>query len=81
MRRILALVVVVAILALVVALLVPHTCGLHAPNWMAFLPVLFVGLLAPLAASTRLMAQFRCCLPCSPERTVRFQRLPPFRCN
>ena len=73
----------VAILALAVLLLallaVPG--GSSTPDWMAFLPVLFAGLLVPFTLAPRRLARTRSRCPRSPERAVRFERPRAFRRN
>lgn len=70
---------VAAILIALAALLVPHT-GAHSqpqPDWLALLPVFFVGLLAPLSLLPLVSVLSLGRTPESPLLTSSFQRPPP----
>ncbi|HZP05346.1 MAG TPA: hypothetical protein VFB43_10630 [Terracidiphilus sp.] len=47
-RRTTLLIVSLAILAVLLFLLVPHSHSSDSPLWLAWLPVFFVGLISPL---------------------------------
>ena len=70
---------IAAITIAVLALLVPH--GHHAagqPDWLAMLPVYFVGLLLPLTLLPLAPALSRHHAPEAPTLAASFQRPPPF---
>lgn len=71
-------VAVIAITFAVMLLLLPH--GDHTPDpsaWMALLPVLFVGLLAPLSLVSPRAVLSLGRATAAPELPSRFQRPPP----
>jgi hypothetical protein len=70
---------IAAIVVVLVALLVPHGHSTPHPDWLALLPLVFIGMIAPLS-----LVPFRRVLSCghSPQAPVlapSFQRPPPFR--
>lgn len=72
-------VAIAAIVIALVALLVPHGHSADASAWMALLPVIFVGLIAPLNLLPLL--GFLCLgyKPEDPTLAPSFQRPPPFQ--
>jgi hypothetical protein len=72
----------IAIAAIVVALiafLVPHGHGTVQPDWLAMLPVFFVGLIAPLSQLPLLPVLSLGQSPNAPGLASSFQRPPPPR--
>jgi cell division protein FtsW (lipid II flippase) len=77
-QRIWLLVAAIAIVAALVLMLVPQAHSGHAANWLAILPVLFVGLLTPLTLSSAVLATNDSVrIPRAPALQPSFQRPPP----
>lgn len=69
----------IAVVAAMVLLLVPHADSGHGADWLAVLPVLFVGLISPLAWLMPLAYLRLGYAPDAPLPPPAFQRPPPFR--
>jgi len=70
--------VAVAAIAVAIALLLaPHPAGAPSAHFLAILPVLFVGLLAPLSLLSPLARDSAPCLSEAPIVPASFQRPPP----
>ena len=71
---------IAAIVIALVALLVPHAGQSTAqPDWLALLPVFFIGLIAPLTLQPLIEVLSLGRTPVSPLRASSFQRPPPSR--
>jgi prepilin signal peptidase PulO-like enzyme (type II secretory pathway) len=75
--RILGLIALVAAVAALLLMLLPSAHGNTQPDWLAMLPVFFVGLLAPLSISENLHALAATPRPRQVVRAAQFQRPPP----
>jgi hypothetical protein len=73
-----ALIAVVAIVAALVLLLIPHGHSTGAAAWLAILPILFVGVISPLSLLPPMAYQYLGRTPDAPLLPVSFQRPPPF---
>jgi hypothetical protein len=69
----------IAIVAALVLMLVPQAQSGHAVHWLAILPVLFIGLIAPQTLVARLAIRDLVRTPDAPALRANFQRPPPFR--
>ncbi len=78
-RRRWALIAVVAIVAALVLLLIPHGHSADAGAWLAVLPILFVGVISPLSLLSPLAYFYLGRTPEAPVLPATFQRPPPFR--
>jgi hypothetical protein len=78
-KRVLTLIALVAIVVALVFLLVPQGHSAHVQDWLALLPVYFVGLLLPLMMPVRVACRRTCPLPAAPVLANAFERPPPFR--
>jgi hypothetical protein len=72
------LLAIIAIAAALLCLLVPHNPSGHGLNWVAILPLLFVGIISPLSLLPRMTYVYASRVPAAPALPVRFQRPPPF---
>lgn len=72
-------VAIAAIVIALVALLVPHGHIAGQSEWLALLPVFFVGLLAPLSLMPVLANLAVGCVPAAPVLVPSFERPPPSR--
>jgi hypothetical protein len=77
--RTLAIFALLAIAVVLFALLVPHGHATGANDWLAMLPILFVGLISPLSLLPRLAVCTASRVPDAPLLPASFQRPPPFR--
>ncbi len=68
----------IVIIAALVLMLVPQAHSGHAVNWLAILPVLFIGLLAPRTLFAPLAIRDSVRAPNAPALQASFQRPPPF---
>jgi hypothetical protein len=78
LRRVWALVAVVAIFAALVLLLVPHGHSADRGEWLAILPLLFAGLISPLSLLSPLAYFYMGRTQDAPALPASFQRPPPF---
>jgi hypothetical protein len=78
-KRTWVLIAAIAIVAALVLMLVPHGDAGHADLWLAVLPILFIGVIAPL----RLLRSPECFdlsrSTDAPALQPSFERPPPFR--
>jgi hypothetical protein len=72
------LLAVIAIVAALFCLLVPHGPSGHGLDWVAILPLLFVGVISPLSLLPRMTYVYASRVPAAPALPARFQRPPPF---
>jgi len=72
------LIAVIAIGIALVCLLIPHGNSGSA-DWLAILPLLFVGLISPLSLLAPLADEYVSRAPEAPALPTLFQRPPPFR--
>ena len=70
---------VIAIAAALLCLLAPHSLSGHGPDWVAILPLLFVGIISPLSLLPRMANVYASRVPAAPALPIRFQRPPPSR--
>jgi hypothetical protein len=78
-RRIGFLIAVIAAVAVLLFLLMPHGHANHVPLWLVSLPVLFVGLISPMGFFS---PHAYLDLGCTPEESLQrssFQRPPPLK--
>ena len=71
----------VAAIAIGIALLLllaPYGHGDHASDWLAILPILFVGFISPLTLLPREASLYASRTPDAPVLPSSFQRPPPF---
>ena len=78
LERIVGTVAVVAVVAALLLLLVPHGHAAGAPDLLAILPLLFVGVISPLSLLAPLANDYVGRTPNAPALPTRFQRPPPF---
>lgn len=78
-RRGWALIAVIAILAAILLLLVPHGHSRDGGAWLAILPLLFVGVISPLSLLSPLAFIYLGRKPDTPALPASFQRPPPLR--
>jgi len=78
-RRGFLLIATVAIGIALLCLLVPHGHAGNSPDWLAILPMLFVGLISPLSLLPRMAFAYVGRTPDAPALPSLFQRPPPFR--
>ena len=76
-RRAWALIAVIAIVAAVTLLLIPHGHSGDAGPWLAILPILFVGMISPLSLLSPLAHVYLGRTPDAPVLPSSFQRPPP----
>lgn len=72
------LLAVIAIAAALLCLLVPHSPTGHGLDFVAILPLLFVGIISPLSLLPRMTYVYASLVPAAPALPIRFQRPPPF---
>jgi hypothetical protein len=77
-RRGWILIAAIAIGIALVCLLIPHGHSGNA-DWLAVLPLLFVGVISPLSLFAPLACVYAGRAPDAPALPSRFQRPPPFR--
>lgn len=77
-RRGWALIAVIAIVAALVLLLIPHGHSTDAGAWLVVLPILFVGVISPLSLLSPMAYQYLGRTPDAPPLPASFQRPPPF---
>lgn len=77
-RRGWILIAAIAIGIALVCLLIPHADSGGA-DWLAILPLLFVGVISPLSLFAPLADEYVGRTPDAPALPTRFQRPPPFR--
>jgi hypothetical protein len=70
---------VIVIAAALLCLLAPHSLSGHGPDWVAILPLLFVGIISPLSLLPRMANVYASRVPAAPALPIRFQRPPPSR--
>ena len=70
-------VAVVVIAASLVLALIPHKTDHLVPDWLDALPILFIGLLAPLSLLGMLPERARARVPRPAHSAPSFQRPPP----
>jgi hypothetical protein len=73
------LLAVIAIAAALLCLLVPHGPSGHGLDFLAILPLLFVGIISPLSLLPRMTYVYASRVPSAPVLPIRFQRPPPSR--
>jgi hypothetical protein len=78
-RRGWLLIAAIAIGVALVLMLVPHTHSGNAADFVAILPLLFVGVISPLSLLAPLANVYAGRVPQAPALASRFQRPPPFR--
>jgi len=72
------LLAVIAIAAALLCLLALHSSSSHGPDWVAILPLLFVGVISPLSLLPPMAFVYASRVPAAPALPIRFQRPPPF---
>ena len=77
-RRRWGLVAVIAIMAALALMLIPHGHAGDAGAWLAILPLQFVGVISPLSLLSPLAYVYLGRTPDAPALPARFQRPPPF---
>ncbi|MGA3134814.1 MAG: hypothetical protein ABSC88_02370 [Terracidiphilus sp.] len=77
-RRGWILIAAIAIGIALVCLLIPHGNSGNA-DWLAILPLLFVGVISPLGLFAPLADEYVGRAPAAPVLPTRFQRPPPFQ--
>ncbi|MGO9227823.1 MAG: hypothetical protein ACLQKA_01235 [Bryobacteraceae bacterium] len=78
-RRGWILIAAIAIGIALVLMLVPHGHSGGSPDWLAILPLLFVGVISPLSLFAPLADEYVGRGPDAPALHTLFQRPPPFR--
>jgi hypothetical protein len=78
-RRGFLLVAAIAIGVALLCLLVPHGHAGNSADWLAILPILFVGLVSPLSLMPRMAFAYIGRTPDAPALPSLFQRPPPFQ--
>jgi hypothetical protein len=77
-QRVWILVAVIAIMAALALMLVPHGHAGDSGAWLAILPLLFVGVISPLSLLSPLAYFYLGRTPVAPVLCASFQRPPPF---
>jgi hypothetical protein len=77
-RRGFVLIAAIAIGFALMLMLVPHGHS-GGPDFVAILPLLFVGIISPLSLLAPLTCAYIGRVPDAPSQAVLFQRPPPFR--
>jgi hypothetical protein len=77
-RRGWILIAAIAIGIALVCMLVPHGHSGVSPDWLAILPILFVGVISPLSLLSPLAFVYAGRTLDAPALPSRFQRPPPF---
>jgi hypothetical protein len=78
-RRGFLLIAALAIGIALLCLLIPHPHSGNAPDWVAILPLLLVGVISPLSLFAPLAYEYVGRTPDAPALPVLFQRPPPFQ--
>lgn len=79
-RRKWALVAVIAIMAALALVLIPHGHSADAGAWLAILAILpFAGVISPLSLLSPMAYMYLGRTPVAPALPASFQRPPPFR--
>jgi uncharacterized membrane protein len=78
-QRIWLWIAAIAIVAALVLMLVPQAQSGHAVNWLAILPVLFIGLITPRTLLAGLATDDSVRAPDAPALQALSQRPPPIR--
>jgi len=77
-RRGWILIAAIAIGIALVCMLIPHGHSGGSPDWLAILPILFVGVISPLSLLPPLACAYAGRAPGAPALPSRFQRPPPY---
>jgi hypothetical protein len=77
-RRGWILIAAIAIGIALLFLLLPHGHSGGSPDWLAILPILFVGVISPLSLLSPLACAYAGRTPDAPALPSRFQRPPPY---
>jgi hypothetical protein len=77
-RRGWILIAAIAIGIALLFLLLPHGHSGGSPDWLAILPILFVGVISPLSLLSPLARAYAGRTPSAPALPSRFQRPPPY---
>ena len=78
-RRMCLLIAAIAIGIALVCLLIPHSQSGDGADWLAILPLVFVGFISPLSLLAPLAYEYVGRVPDAPVLPASFQRPPPFR--
>jgi hypothetical protein len=78
-RRGFLLIAAIAIGIALLCLLFPHGHAGNSADWLAILPILFVGIISPLSLMPRMAFAYIGRTPDAPALPSLFQRPPPFR--
>jgi hypothetical protein len=78
-RRAWVLIAAIAIGIALVCVLIPHGHYGDGGDWLAILPLLFVGFISPLSLLSPLAYQYVGRVPDAPALPALFQRPPPFQ--
>jgi hypothetical protein len=78
-RRGFLLIAVIAIGVALVCLMIPQSHAGNSADWLAILPLLFVGIISPLSLIPRRAFAYVGRTPDAPSLPSRFQRPPPSR--
>ncbi len=78
-RRGWVLIAAIAIGIALVCLLIPHGHSENGADWLAILPLVFVGVISPLSLLASLTPEYIGRTPDAPALPAIFQRPPPFR--
>ena len=78
-RRGFLLIAAIAIGIVLLCLLIPQGHSGNSADWLAILPLLFVGIISPLSLMPRMSVVAIGRRPDAPALPSRFQRPPPFR--
>jgi hypothetical protein len=78
-RRGWPLIAAIAIGIALLCLLVPHGHAGDGADWLAILPLVFVGFISPLSLFAPLAYEYVGRVPDAPVLPASFQRPPPFR--
>jgi hypothetical protein len=76
-RRGFLLIAAIAIGVALLAMLVPHGLTGHGPDWLAILPILFLGIVSPLSLLPPMPFAYAGRAPQPPVLASLFQRPPP----
>lgn len=76
-HRMVVWIAALAIIAALVLLLIPHADSSHVSNWLAILPIFFIGLVSPLALLGTLKFSGNWIIPDAPPLSATFERPPP----
>jgi uncharacterized membrane protein len=78
-RRVWFLIAAIAIGIALVLTLVPNGHSGHSSDWLAILPILFVGMISPLSLLSPMDFMYLSRTPHAPAHRALFQRPPPFK--